>query len=66
MSAMTKKRQRKSVQYFSRFVIQNDKKVKQDLIKEDIELNKLISGFDSEEDLYDRRILYEITGRKIN
>ena len=66
MSAMTNKRQRKSVQYFSRFVIQNDKKVKQDLIKEDIGLNKLISGFDPEEDLYDRRILYEITGRKIN
>ena len=39
MRAVTKKRQRKSVQYFKRFVIQDDKKVEQDLIRDDMTAN---------------------------
>ena len=36
MRAVTLKRQRKAVQYFSRFVLQDDRKVKQDLVKEEL------------------------------
>ena len=64
--AVTKKRQRKAVQYFKRFVVNDDKEVEQDMVSHNMTAEQLIDGFDALSDNYDKRILYEITGRKLN
>ena len=64
--AVTKKRQRKAVQYFKRFVVNDDQEVEQDMANHNMTAEQLIDGFDALSDKYDKRILYEITGRKLN
>ena len=67
MRGLTKKRQRKSVQYFHRYLIGEDNKLKaNDLFEDDMTAEHLIENFDSKNDKIDRRILYELTGRKLD
>ena len=64
--ALTKKRQRKSVQYFMKYVIDHHEVKEEALAVHSMTAEQLIDGFDPLNDQVDRRILYEITGRKLN
>ena len=68
MRALTKKRQRKAVQYFLKYLIEDHEATaeRRSLGAHDMSAEQLIDGFDPLADKIDRRILYEITGRKLN
>jgi len=60
-----KKRQRDSVQYFMRYVIQDDEVEKTDIARKEATEAQLVERFDPVGDLYDRRILFELTKRRV-
>ena len=67
MHGITKKRQRKAVKYFQRYLIQDgDTPKPQNLFDDDMAAEYLIENFDVVNDKIDRRILYELTGRKLD
>ena len=67
MRANTKKRQRKSVMYFKRYMIEDGDKVKpNNLFGNDMAAESMIENFDAVGNEIDRRILYELTGRKLD
>ena len=68
MRALTKKRQRKAVQYFLKYLIEDHEvaRGRGALGAHDMSAEQLIDGFDPLNDKIDRRVLYEITGRKLN
>ena len=59
-----KKRQRDSVQYFLRYLIENDEIHEREVARRARTADQLIEEFDPEGDIYDRRILYELTQRR--
>ena len=60
-----KKRQRDSVQYFLRYLIENDEIHEREVARRARTADQLIEEFDPEGDIYDRRILYELTQRRV-
>ena len=67
MHGITKKRQRKAVKYFQRYLIQDGHTPKaQNLFDDDMTAEYMIENFDVQNDKIDRRILYELTGRKLD
>ena len=60
-----KKRQREIVQYFMRYVIENDEIKKKDISSRQLTAKQLIDGLDPVQDDYDRRILFEVSKRRV-
>ena len=63
---LLKKRQRDIVQYFMRYVIENDEIKKKDIARRQATANQLVEGFEPIQDIYDRRILFEIAKRRVD
>ena len=66
---MFKIRQRRAVQYFSRYILK-DEDIYDDEFDEQkqipIPIEKLWEDFDPQSDKWDRRLLYEVTGIRLN
>ena len=64
---MFKLRQRRAVQYFSRYILK-DEDIDDDEFDEQkqIPIEKLWEDFDPQSDKWDRRLLYEVTGIRLN
>ena len=60
-----KKRQRDVVQYFMRYVIEDNEIKKKDIARRQSTANQLVEGFEPTQDIYDRRILFEIAKRRV-
>lgn len=63
---LLRKRQRDVVQYFMRYVIENDEIKKKEIARRASTAQQLIEEFNPEQDDFDRRILFELTNRRIN
>ena len=61
-----KKRQRDIVQYFLRYLIEDNEIVEKDIARRHTTAEQLIEGLDPKEDEFDKRILYELTERRVN
>ena len=61
-----KKRQRNVVQYFMRYVIEKDQIMKEDIASRKETANQLVDGLEPTTDIYDRRILFEISRRRVD
>ena len=60
-----KKRQRDIVQYFMRYLIEDDEINEQDISRRNKTAAQLVEGFDPVNDPYDRRILFEVAKRRV-
>ena len=65
---MFKPRQRHAVQYFRRYILQDRDIVNDEVADEQkqIPIEKIWEDLDPESDEWDRRLLYEVTGRRLN
>ena len=67
MRAITKKRQRQSVKYFMRYLIEDGEQAKEsNLFYNNMTAEHMIENFDAANDQIDKRILFELTGRKLD
>ena len=62
---LLKKRQRDIVQYFMRYLIENDEICECEVARRAKTAEQLIEDLDPIGDIYDRRILFEMTSRRI-
>ena len=62
---LLKKRQRDIVQYFMRYLIENDEICEREVARRAKTAEQLIEDLDPIGDIYDRRILFEMTSRRI-
>ena len=60
-----KKRQRDMVQYFMRYVIEDDEIQNKEVARRQATADQLIDGMDPVSDMHDRRILFELTKRRV-
>ena len=67
MRAITKKRQRNAVKYFERYLIEDGEEPKDDhLFNDGMAAEQMVDSFDAVNDKIDKRLLYELTGRKLD
>ena len=62
---LLKKRQRDIVQYFMRYLIEDDEICERAVAPRAKTANELIENLNPIEDIYDRRILFEMTSRRV-
>ena len=61
-----KKRQRDIVQYFMRYVIENKEIKKKEIARRQSTANQLVDDLEPARDDFDRRILFEISKRRVD